>query len=565
MISEEVKNKIKSLYLENKHDELINYIEKSTVVQNRPSALINILAISYHSKKNPTLDDFHQSLNLFEEAYLKEKDTLNGLNAIKNLIITGIKICRVSKEFIKYLLKAKHLYLEAESNFNNKEEFLQSGILLFTYLLEKKKLREIINKIVKGNIESNDLRGQATFMTNYFFDWSQEDIINISKQNSDYYSKLNVKKINVNNKIINLGFVSCDLIRNHSVTYFLKNTLKYLDKSKFKIFIFSINKKDLNDHSQNELRKIANEWFDLQDLTNQRIIEIIQEKNIEILFDLIGYTNSKRLEIFNSRVAPTQISWLAFCNTTGFNTQDYILADKHLIYKNEYNLYSEKVVNLPNIWNAHAGFDYKRNFNKLPKLNNNLFTFGSFNNFMKISDEVINAWSVILERVENSKLLLKSSNFCNEDNLLYKFEEKGVDKKVIILDKFKFLNHEDHINLYKQVDLCLDTFPWNGVTTTFEALWMNVPVLVLKGYNYNSRCGESIIKNTNNNFLIAEDIDDYISKAILLSKDLDKLNSIRQDLYNNILFSDLFNTKKFSENFNNLLLDIHLDQKKNIN
>ena len=94
---------------------------------------------------------------------------------------------------------------------------------------------------------------------------------------------------------------------------------------------------------------------------------------------------------------------------------------------------------------------------------------------------------------------------------------------------------------------------------------MNVPVLVLKGYNYNSRCGESIIKNSNNNFLIAEDIDDYISKAILLSKDLDKLNSIRQDLFDNILLSDLFNTKKYSENFNNLLLDIHRDQKKNIN
>ena len=146
-----------------------------------------------------------------------------------------------------------------------------------------------------------------------------------------------------------------------------------------------------------------------------------------------------------------------------------------------------------------------------------------------------------------------------------KFQEKGVDKKVTILDKFNFRNHEDHINLYKQIDLCLDTFPWNGVTTTFEALWMNVPVLVLKGYNYNSRCGESIIKNSNNNFLIAEDIDDYISKAILLSKDLDKLNSIRQDLYNNILFSDLFNTKKFSKNFNNLLLDIYQDKKKNIN
>ncbi len=569
MISEEIKNKIKLLFIEKKYDELIDFTEKFTLPEHRPSGLINLLGISYYSRKNVIDNDIQSALYLFEKAYLKEKNSINGLNAIKNLVIVGIKTSRVDKEFNKYLLKAKDFYLEAESKFNNNKEFLQSGILLFTYLLDKKKLKEIINTIIDGNIDSKDLRGQSTFITNYFYEWTQENISNISKKNSEYYSKLNVKKIdhitNSKNQLINLGFLSCDLIKNHSVTHFLKDTIKFLDKSKFKIHLFSINKKDEKDSTQNELRSIASEWFDLQDYTNQEIVEIIQEKNIKILFDLIGYTNSKRIEIFNSRVAPIQISWLAFCNTTGFDTVDYILVDENLIDGNENNLYSEKTIKLPYIWNAHSGFNYERKFNELNALKNDRFTFGSLNNFMKISDETIDAWSSILKQVSNSNLLLKSSNFCSVDILMHKFKSKGVADKVTILDKFSFLNHKDHLNLYKKIDLCLDTFPWNGVTTTFEALWMNVPVLVLKGNNFNSRCGESIIKNSKNTSLIAKDIPEYIAKATFLAKDLERLNTIRKNLYDNVLSSELFDTKKFSKNFSDTLLAINEDHhKKNI-
>ena len=567
MISEEIKNKIKSLYLKQKYDELIDFTEEFTLKEHRPSGLINLLAISYYSKKNSTEDEIFKALNLFEESYLKEKDSIHGLNAIKNLIIVGIKTSRVSKEFSKFLVKAKSFYLEAEINFAKNHEFLQSGILLFSYLLDKQKLKEIINIILEENIQSKDLRGQATFMSNYFYDFSQEKIKSISKKNSEYFSKLKVKNIEKkfrnSDEIINLGFVSCDLSKNHSVTYFLKNTLKNLDKSKFKIFVFSLNKKDEIDLSQNELRNVSSEWFDMQDLTNQQIIEIIQEKNIKILFDLIGYTNSKRIEIFNSRVAPIQISWLAYCNTTGFNTVDYILADKNLIYQNENNLYSEKVVKLPNIWNAHSGFSYERKFNKLPFLENNIFTFGSLNNFMKISNETIDVWSKILDKVDNSRLILKSSNFHNSEILRSKFRLKGLDGKIIILDKYNFKNHKDHINIYKKIDLCLDTFPWNGVTTTFESLWMNVPVLVLKGNNFNSRCGESIIKNSNNNFLVAKDFDEYISKAILLAKDTEKLKTIRKNLYDNVLSTHMFNTQKFTKNFTEILLTINKNYNSN--
>ena len=560
MISEEIKDKIKSLYIQKKYEEVVEVSEKFTLPQERPSGLINLIGTSYYLKKNPIKEDFILALSSFESAYLKEKNSIHGLNAIKNLVIVGIKTSNVSREYVKFLHKAKNYYLEASDNFENNKEFLQTGILLFTYLLDKKKIREIIMSILNGSVSSKDLKGQATFMINYYDEWSQKEIIDISRQNIQYFSKLDTKEVtkraNINNSIVNIGFVSCDLFKNHSVLYFLKDTIRFIDKSKFRVFIFSINRKNTNDLSQNELRKFSDEWYDLQDYNNQQIVDIIQEKKIDILFDLIGYTNSKRLEIFNSRVAPIQVSWLAYCNTTGIDTVDYLLTDRNLIYENEHDLYSEKIIYLPNIWNAHCGFKYQRKFNELSALNLKEFTFGSFNTFMKISDETIYLWSNILKDVENSRLILKSSNFCSEDLLMNKFRSNGVSDRVIIYDKFDFFKHEDHLNLYKKIDLCLDTFPYNGVTTTYESLWMNVPVIVLKGNNFTSRCGVSIIKNSMQDYLIANNKKEYVSKAVFLAKNLGQLNIIRKNLYDNILSTDLFNTKKFSRDFNNILLKL---------
>ena len=400
-------------------------------------------------------------------------------------------------------------------------------------------------------------------MSNYYYGWSQQDYLDNAKKNSEYYSTLNVKKINdieySSNDKINLGFVSCDILKNHSITFFLKDTIKYLDKKRFKINIFSIAKKDLNDLSQSELRSLADEWFDLNDFNNQQIVELIQKKKINILFDLMGYTASERLEIFYSRVAPIQISWLAYLNTTGFNTIDYYLGDNNLINNNEHHLYTEKIFTLPNIWNAHAGFKFERKYNELPCIKNKYFTFGSLNNFRKISDETINAWSEILKKVPNSNLILKSADFCSDEILMSKFKSQGVNGQIKILNKMDFVKKEDHLNVYKMIDLCLDTFPYNGVTTTFEALWMNVPVVVLKGQNLCSRGGESIIKNTKIDDLLADNIEEYIFKAINFTKNLDKLKNFRNILYETVLSSPLFDTKTFSKNFNDSLLKIYND------
>ena len=136
------------------------------------------------------------------------------------------------------------------------------------------------------------------------------------------------------------------------------------------------------------------------------------------------------------------------------------------------------------------------------------------------------------------------------------FKKNGVNHQIKILDRTNFKDKKDHLELYKQIDLALDTFPYNGVTTTFEALWMNVPVLVLKGFNFNSRCGESIVKNSGLDYFIAKDKNDYIEKALNLAENKDQLKNYRKNIYDNILSTPLFDSKKFTENFQNLLLSL---------
>ena len=120
-----------------------------------------------------------------------------------------------------------------------------------------------------------------------------------------------------------------------------------------------------------------------------------------------------------------------------------------------------------------------------------------------------------------------------------------------------FDNKKDHLDLYKKVDIALDTFPYNGVTTSFEAIWMGAPVLTMAGYNFNSRCGESINKNLGMEQLIAKDEDDYIQKAVDLSSDKEKYINLRKSIFRDAMQSPLFNKKKFAENFFNSLRQIN--------
>ena len=560
MISRQLIDSFIQLFKEKKFQDLITKSNELTSIEERPSGLSNLIGLSKVLLNETSKENIISSLDDFKDAYLKGKKEIFGMEALCNLITISVKNCKKYPELLKVLKDTEELYLEAEKNFSNNEKLLIAGADLFKYLINQKKVTEILDKLIKNNSSSKIIRCDYAFNNNFLYSWKAKEYFQYSQEFKNFFSKLKCKKIteiNYNdNKKIKLGFVSGNLYNDHSVTYFLKNTFKYLNKEKFEIYVFSFGNKN-NSKIVDDIKSNINFNFDISNLDNQKVIDLIQNEKINILIDLFGVTSANRIEIFNNRVCPIQISWMGYCNTIGFDTIDYILADKNLISDDEKKYYSEQILELPDLWNVHSGFDFERKFNETPFIQKGYITFGSFGNFRKISDETIKIWSEILNKVDKSKLVLKSSINYENSILMEKFKKNGLEKRIKIYERSEFSNVKNHLDFYKYIDIALDTFPYNGVTTTFEALWMGVPVIGIKGYNFNSRCGESILKNANLNSLISKDQNDYVKKAIDLSTNTNELVILKNNIFKNILETPIFNSKIFAKNLENSLLYVY--------
>ncbi len=551
---------IVKLFKTKKYKTVISEIEKNFDINTITPGLLNLLAISKLLKKNNTKDDIVSALIDLEHYYDKSEKKLQKIEAVTNYITTCVVNSGKYSEIVKYFKKAKKLYEKCVNEFGYDEKLYSRGSDLYKYTLEINKSRKILDELIKKKTISKITVSANGYLSNYTYDWGLKEYFEYSKILKNFFPQHNTKNISeINykkNKKIKIGFVSKDFIGDHSITFFLKKTLLYFDKNKFESFGISLsNDNFLKDPS--ELKNNFDNWLDFSNLKNQQIIDKLQDLRIEILIDLMGLFHADRIEIFNSRIAPAQISWLGYPNTVGFPTIDYLIADDNLIKKHEDKYYLEKIIRISKIWNCHSGFEFKRKLIDPPIKKNKFITFGSFNNFLKISDEVIEVWSNILKSIKNSKLILKSSLNVNKDVLLQKFKKYDVHESIEFYEKKDFLNNKDHLDLYKKIDIALDTFPYNGVTTTFEALWSGVPVITMKGFNMNSRCGESILKNANLDHLISRNRSDYLRIALYYSNNLKKLDDLRKMIHKNILNTSLFDSKKFSNDFQSKLLDVY--------
>ncbi len=561
MVEKSFQVKLKGLFLKKKYKEIVSNIEKSFKSKSKPPGLSNLSGVCKVLIKNRTKTDIMSALKDFEDCYYNSNLIPQKTEALCNYITACVNNSKIFLEISNYFEKAKLLFEEHKNKIGYNEKLYTHGVDIYKQLLEHKNVDKYLSELIKNKTNSKIIACSYSFMKNYNYNWIQNDYYEYSKKFVNYFPSLiskNIQEIEFKkNKKIKVGFVAKDFIVNHSITYFLKDTLKYFDKDKFELYSFSLSSDSFLNGSSLELKSNFDKWFDLSDSNNQEIVNKIQEEQIEILIDIMGLTHADRIEIFNARCSPVQISWLAFLNTVGFSNIDYIIADKYLIKNDEENLYSEKILKLPNVWSCHSGFKFPRKYSESPFKKNKSITFGSFNNYLKISDDVVKVWSKILSSIKNSKLLLKSSLNHNEKFILKKFSKYGVQDSLEFYNRNNFLKLEDHIKLYKKIDLALDTFPYNGVTTTFEALWSGVPVLVMKGHNMNSRAGESILINGNIKNLIASNQDDYIKKAIYFSNNLEKLVEERKQIFENILNTPLFNSEKFSLDLQNNLLKIY--------
>ena len=557
--------KIQKLFQARKFSEIIFEIETSSSEQNRSPALHNLLGVCRASQKGRSDRDVKYALNDFETAFSKDNLGEISLDSLCNHIKLCAEMGRRESDLVNNMLTSEKMYIKAKKKFSNNERFIGHGLDIFKYLLKHEERILNLEKIISFT-KLNKLFGTILITSQmYINNWSQKDFGDFQKKFSkifDVYNAKKITKIDIDKGQIRVGFLSCDFYKDHSITYFIKNLLKDLKQTKFETYGFSLLKDNEHDESTDKLLHLFDNWSVLGEKTDQEIINIIQELKIDILIDLSGLWSKNRISIFNTRICPLQISWLGFNNSTGLKEIDFILADVNTV-KEEEKYYGSKIYKLPKIWNSHCGFDLKRNFNELPIKKNGYFTFGSFNNFMKINKEVLDVWVNILKKIKNSKLILKSSLYICDDVIRKKFDSEGLVDSIKILKKTKRNDFSSHINNYDKIDMCLDTFPFNGVTTTIEALWKNVPVITKAGYNFNSRCGESILKNANIGDFIATNNEDYINKAVFYANNIDKLEDVRKKLFEEIEKNSLFDTKAFSGDFFKALNDMILEVNKN--
>jgi len=548
--------KLSNLFKEKKYDELIIFIQNS--FPKKSAQILNLLGVA-RLFNNRDKNSLILALSDFKQAYIKEKKTNFGLEALINFINTAADLYALQSPLqdTKYdssifLNQTNDLFEEAKINFGYNEKLVSSIIRVYKHQANLNKTLFYLEKQFEKSELNQSGFASWIFFNNYKKNWTQSDFLKYSKLFSDKIENFNSNNLvelnRKKNSKIRIGFLSSEILGKHSITYFLETIFKDYNKDKFEIYLYLDNA--IEDENTNEFKILVKKFINVSSLEDIEAFNLIRSDNIDIMFDITGVTLSNRVSLFKNRMAPKQISWLGYCNTSGLENMDYLIADKNLIYDEEKNYYSEKIIYMPNIWNCHSGLNSIRSFSDPPCLKEKNITFGSFNNFNKINDQVISVWSQILLKVKNSKLILKSSLKMDKSFLKKEFEKYGVIDSIKFLEKRKL---ESHYNLYKNIDIALDTFPYNGVTTTFEALAMGVPVITMKGYNFNSRCGESIIKNLGVEDLIANNEDDYILKAQKIANDKDKLLELRKNIFKISHETPLFDTKQFSQDFFDIL------------
>lgn len=542
-----LESKLKKLFSEKKFSEFESEVEQIGNIVNLNPNLQLYYATSKALNNNSKKKDFKIAAYLFEKLYKNEK---NNLELLYNLIFTSVKAT-----FFEYL--ESHLF-EAYKKNNRDPKVLEGlGKMSFFYN-EMDGVTKYYYQLLQIKPDYTNIWSSYIASLNYQSSFDQKKYLEICKKFDDL-PKINIdnfKKETQKNQKIKIGFLSADL-KTHSVSFFLKDVVKYIDKKDFELH--AISNLNLAEHDQitKELKSYFEKWHNIKDFSDKELIKYIRSQNLNIIVDLCGHTYNNRINILRSRCAPIQISWLGYCNSLGLKNMDYLIADKYLIKENEKNLYVEKILYMPNIWNAYSK---PKNFPeiKLKKNTEKIFTFGSFNNFKKISNSTIKTWCKILNS-GNSRLILKNSVSINirrsKEILINKFIKEKVDiKKIVIIDTEIKIN--DHLECYNKVDLALDTFPYPGVTTTFESILMGVPVLTMKGFNFNSRCGESININLGLNELIADSENDYVTRALEMQNNKKKLIEMKKSLIGKVKNSALFNTKLFANDFSHLLKNL---------
>jgi predicted O-linked N-acetylglucosamine transferase (SPINDLY family) len=348
-------------------------------------------------------------------------------------------------------------------------------------------------------------------------------------------------------KRLRIAYLSPDF-RTHSVAFFIAAVLEAHDRSAVEITCYATGNKC--DGMTERIRSATDRWREVYRLSDGELAALIQEDAIDVIVELSGHTGNNRLAMLAERTAPVQITYLGYPNTTGLESMDYRITDAVADPEGVADAWcTEKLVRLEGGFLAYSPPEYARDLDvgELPFRKSGQITFGCFNNLAKINDKVLECWAAILARVPGSRILVKARGLRDErikERMLTAFATgRSIEGERICL-----MGHEraivDHLRMYNEVDLALDTFPYNGTTTTCEAMWMGVPVLTLEGRCHAGRVGASLLTRVGLEGWVASDRADYIERAVSWAGNTVGLGELRMGLRERLRASPLMDAKR---------------------
>ena len=532
------------------YNKAISYFEKSYTLNNNFFPAQHHLAMTYTEIK-----DYNLAVATYEKL-LKTNDVKDiNLGVIYNNLGNVYSSLKKFDLAYNYLLKALRYSIDKSKIYNNLGYLcyqigdLEKSILYFKRASEKND--ENLNyhsRLIATSLYSFNHKNLYSNYINKFNLTLEKLKFNSSQNNNSFsFDKFESK--------LKIGFLSSDFKR-HPVGYFLLDHLDNIKKFGLELHGYSNLEERFNDDYTKKISNKFNYWSNIKLLNDRDLVSKIKKDKINILMDLSGYTGDNRIGVFALRAAPIQINWAAYLASIGIKEIDYILGDTVVTPLSHQHKYSENILQLKQIWSCLSVSDLKnlKVVNKTPAINNKYITFGSFSNANKINKKVLNVWLKILNNVPNSKLFLKSFEFeitSQVARIKSFFIKNNINSNRILIEKPS--DRLELLNSYNNIDIVLDTFPYSGGTTNFEASWMCVPILTLKGDYFVSKCGESINSILNMKEWIAYDIDNYVNKSIVFSKDFSILNQIKNKLILHSRNSALFNSEEFSLDFSEIL------------
>lgn len=354
---------------------------------------------------------------------------------------------------------------------------------------------------------------------------------------------------------LRVGYVSSDF-RAHSVAFFLEPLLTNHNRAVVETVCYSGVANP--DATTERLRKTAGQWRDIGRLNDEQAVNMIRTDGIDILVDLAGHTGGSRLRVFARKPAPIQITYLGYPDTTGLDVMDYRFTDALADPEGADRYYTEKLIRLPRGFLCYRPLEDSPAVSPLPARTKGFVTFGSFNNLSKINSRVIDLWVRLLREVPDARLFIKNPSLTDtftREHYYGLFEQRGIGRDRVEL-RGRTATQAEHLALYSHIDIGLDTFPYNGTTTTCEALWMGVPVITLSGLTHAGRVGRSLLTSAGLREFVAHDAADYVARAAALAGDIPSLSALRAGLRDGVRASSLCDAATFARNFETALREM---------